>query len=118
MSLEVERRVAAVAVLLVGRLLADLCPRRLRTFAVPVDVVDVDVDADRRRAEPLRAPVLAPRLAAEDVPVAEPHLGVPHATLRRLGAQNLLEHERTGQELYRSGAVLVQQIWRDVVGHD
>jgi hypothetical protein len=80
-TFEVERGVAAVAVLLVDELLGDLGAGGLRALEVRVDVVDVDVEADRLAALLLRVAVALAGIAQEDVRVAEVHLRVVHVAL-------------------------------------
>src|SRR6266702_6966662 len=65
--------IAPVAVKRVFRLFKDLSARLLGAFKMLVHIVDIDVEALCRVAEPLRIPILRARISHHDEVIAEFH---------------------------------------------
>jgi hypothetical protein len=105
--------VPAVAITGLVGLGEDRGARGLRAPEMRVQVVHVDVHLRSWPAASLRALVARTRVTHHDHPVREPHLGVVHGALRIGGPQPLAEAESAGEELERTGHVLIQEIRGD-----
>jgi len=114
MAFRVFRTIAAIAVFLVSRLLYSERPCVSCASTMGVNVVDLDVESLRHRAELLRVAVLRPRTPQQNHSVhVHIHFGVTNTTVGTRLPHPLTKAESLAEPSEGAGDILVKEVRGD-----